>query len=233
MRIEPAITSVSIVLLGQFNPAIFTPAWFSRYDILPATEADSASSVFVHSEVTQFSVERADVYVDMQKFMVSSKRAPWIQLHDVVLKTFGEYLVHTPIHQMGINKYVHFEAGSIAARDAVGEALAPQAPWASLDAVTNGMTTPGSKGLLSLRRLVAQGLPDRPRGNVNARVEPSAELKSGTGIFVEVNDHFEVVDRSEVSGASSVMELLQGVFEHSLERSDAVIDSVMALVPQR
>ena len=31
MRIEPAISGVEVVLLGDFNPAIFTPAWFAIF----------------------------------------------------------------------------------------------------------------------------------------------------------------------------------------------------------
>ena len=35
MRIEPEISGVSVVLLGDFNPAIFTPAWFALHGLLP------------------------------------------------------------------------------------------------------------------------------------------------------------------------------------------------------
>lgn len=128
---------------------------------------------------------------------------------------------------MGINKHVHFDAGSTAARNEVGEALAPPAPWSGL-AESLGGSQANDLGMLSLRRLIATDLPDRPRGNINVRVEPSAELRMA-GIFVEVNDHFEL-DKSDVLGAADIMELLQRNFESSIERSDKVIDSVMALV---
>ena len=42
MRIEPEISSVSVILLGDFNPAIFTPAWFALHDLLPKGAAESA-----------------------------------------------------------------------------------------------------------------------------------------------------------------------------------------------
>ena len=35
MRIEPEISGVAVVLLGDFNPAIFTPAWFAMHELLP------------------------------------------------------------------------------------------------------------------------------------------------------------------------------------------------------
>ena len=34
MRIEPEISGVQVVLVGDFNPAIFTPAWFALYRLL-------------------------------------------------------------------------------------------------------------------------------------------------------------------------------------------------------
>ena len=43
MRIEPEISDVSVVLLGDFNPAIFTPAWFALHGLLPERVADAQS----------------------------------------------------------------------------------------------------------------------------------------------------------------------------------------------
>ena len=45
MRIEPEISGVQIVLVGDFNPAIFTPAWFALYRLLPESVASSAKSL--------------------------------------------------------------------------------------------------------------------------------------------------------------------------------------------
>ena len=42
MRIDPEISGVGIVVLGSFNPAIFTPAWFALHGLLPKSVADSA-----------------------------------------------------------------------------------------------------------------------------------------------------------------------------------------------
>lgn len=42
MRIEPEIGGCSIVILGHFNPAIFAPQWFAKFDVVSQTEADNA-----------------------------------------------------------------------------------------------------------------------------------------------------------------------------------------------
>ena len=38
MRIEPETSGVSVVVLGTFNPAIFTPAWFELHGVLRASK---------------------------------------------------------------------------------------------------------------------------------------------------------------------------------------------------
>ena len=50
MRIEPEISGVSVVLLGDFNPAIFTPAWFALHDLLPESVADDADLRIAHRQ---------------------------------------------------------------------------------------------------------------------------------------------------------------------------------------
>ena len=54
MRIEAEKGGCSIVLLGAFNPTIFTPEWFARYEI--ATEAGENDSTvnIIHPEISNF-----------------------------------------------------------------------------------------------------------------------------------------------------------------------------------
>lgn len=51
MRIEPEISGVRVVLLGQFNPAIFTPAWFAMHAILPTNIEANAKLQIVHPQL--------------------------------------------------------------------------------------------------------------------------------------------------------------------------------------
>ena len=48
---------------------------------------------------------------------------------DFLERTFGEFLPHTPIFRMGINRQVHFTVGSEDARNEIGLKLAPHEPW--------------------------------------------------------------------------------------------------------
>ena len=56
MRIEPELSSVRVVVVGDFNPAIFTPAWFALYGLLPERVASSANLEVAHPQMTKFGV---------------------------------------------------------------------------------------------------------------------------------------------------------------------------------
>ena len=57
MKSEPEISSVNVVLLGDFNPAIFTPAWLALHGLLPESVTDSADLRVAHQQVTEFAAE--------------------------------------------------------------------------------------------------------------------------------------------------------------------------------
>ncbi|MCY3930504.1 MAG: hypothetical protein OXH70_02180 [Acidobacteria bacterium] len=129
MRIEPDISTVSVVLLGSFNPAIFTPAWFGLEGLLPRTTVESAELGVAHPNVTQFDAEWLKLRVRPDKFVVETSQAPTIRVSDLVVRTFREKLPHTPIKALGMNREVHFRVQSLAERDRIGRKLAPTAPW--------------------------------------------------------------------------------------------------------
>ena len=44
MRIEPEIGGCTVVLLGHFNPQIFSPLWFAQNKIISERQAESLRS---------------------------------------------------------------------------------------------------------------------------------------------------------------------------------------------
>ena len=53
MRIEPELAGVSVVILGNFNPSIFTPAWFGWRGLLPAGMVESADLRIANPQITE------------------------------------------------------------------------------------------------------------------------------------------------------------------------------------
>ena len=193
MRIEPEISGLAVVLLGDFNPAIFTPAWFTLHGLLPRA-SDSADLKVAHRQVTEFSIDWLRLQVTSDRFAANTVQAPHVRVKDLVMRVFKEHLSHTPLKAMGINRSVHFQVGGLAERDRIGRALAPVAPWGhwaaelGVDGEQGGMTS------LTMSQVRPAG---RPRGgSINVKVEPSRRIGEGRlGIFVEVNDHYLVSAR--------------------------------------
>ena len=231
MRIEPEIDGVSVILVGSFNPAIFTPAWFALHGLLPQGIADSADLAVAHKQMTTFNADWLRLEVTPDQFHVETVQAPHVRIHDLVLRVFGEHLHHTPLTAFGLNRNVHFQAASLAARDQLGRILAPVEPWGAwgqelgLDGEHGGMTS------LTMTQVDPQGRPTG--GRINVKVEPSVRIGNGrTGVFVRVNDHYAVEDAG-LGAAGRLMDLFKGNFQTSLSRSEQIIDHIMSFVANR
>ena len=73
-----------------------------------------------------------------------------------------------------------------------------------------------------------------PEGLINATVQPSKRVgQDGTGVYVEVNDHFTVEDQKSRNATADILDLLEKEFEESLLRSEQIIDNLMSLREQR
>ncbi len=227
MRIEPEISGVTVVLLGDFNPAIFTPAWFALHGLLPESVVEDADLQIAHPHVTQFAADWLRLHVTAARFLVETLQSPHVRLRDLVARTFKEYLHHTPVRAFGINRDVHFRVKSFAERDRIGRILAPVKPWGTwghalgLDGENNGMRS------LTMSQMDPGGRPSG--GKINITIQPSNKIdKARPGVYVGVNDHYAIED-SELETAKHLMDLFDGNFETSLQRSDGIIDHIMSL----
>lgn len=227
MRIEPEISGVNVVLLGDFNPAIFTPAWFALHGLLPEGVAESAELQVAHQQVTEFAADWLVLQVAVDRFSIETLQAPHIRLRDLVVRIFREHLYHTPLRAFGINRQVHFQVKSSAERDRIGRTIAPVEPWGAwgqnlgLDSEYGGMRS----------LTMSQGVPEgRLTGSqINVTVEPSNRIgKRRTGVYVGINDHY-AIDDANLGTAKRLMELFETSFDTSLKRSNEIIDHIMSL----
>lgn len=231
MRIEPEISGVSIVLLGQFNPAIFTPAWFAMHGILPKSVEANAKLQIAHPQVTVFASDWLQLEVATDRFRVETLQAPYIRLRDLVVRVFKEHLHHTPVNAFGINRDVHFQVSSVAARDRIGRTLAPVEPWGDWKHSLGSGGQHGGMTSLTMSQVDPEG---RPKGGrLNVTVEPSNRIGHGrAGVYVRVNDHYSI-DDSGPGALERLMELFEADFEASLKRSDILIDHIMSMAVSR
>ena len=226
MRIVPDISGMQVVLLGQFNPAIFSPAWFARNGLLREGVEESAQVQVIHPQIADFTADWLHVQVTNQQFIAETQQAPYSRLRELVVRTFSECVHHTPLTAFGVNRNVHFLASDAEARTRMEKVLVPPGPWSpcrdtlGLDSGHGGMNTVQ----VSHRRPEGR----REGGQINVTVQPSMLVGEGlTGVFVGVNDHF-VADQAEGS-ARHLMSVLAAEFNSSRNRSDEIIDHVMSL----
>ena len=94
MRIVPEISGTSIVLVGSFNPAIFTPAWFELHGLLPKGTAESAALELAHPQATVFNAEWLNLNVGIERLMAETTQSPDVRVRDLMVRTFKEHLNH-------------------------------------------------------------------------------------------------------------------------------------------
>jgi len=206
MRIKPIESKVNVVLIGNFNPNIFSPHWFMSNGVIE--EEDNVDSVSPALGIVGFELSWLSVFVQQNRFVAELEQPPEVRLSDFVQKTFGELLKYTPIWACGINKTAH-----------VGTSLAPPGVWGDW---TDG-TNEGEMVSLSRRQTITDG---RPGGYIQTRVGPSD--RSDSAVFIEVNDHYEM--KKNVDGCLEIMALLSENFDHSIKKSEQIINQVMGIV---
>ena len=225
MRISPEITGASLVLLGNFNPSIFTPAWFGWRGLLPEQTADAAELTVAQPQITSFKVDWLEFRAVPDRFSLSSTQEPFIRLRDLGVRIFTEQLPHTPLHSLGINRQVHFLVATLEDRDRIGRQLAPVKPWGKWAEALEPDGRHGGMTSLTMTQVDIAGRP--PGGLINATVQPSTRFGNDrAGVFVEINDHYVVADKT---ATAELMDLLESNFEDSLARAEDVIDTVMSL----
>jgi hypothetical protein len=233
MRIAPQISAASIVALGHFNPLIFTADWLKDKEIVVGNDFDKLKVQIVHPEVVSYQLPWGAFQCDREKVVVSTMREPLVRVYDFFLKCF-QLLPETPVSAVGINREVHFSAGSSVAADRIGDELAPKTFWGEF-ANVNGKKVGGLRSLVMEQAILSTDGNKRLRldgspGYIQVKVEASMRRDIPFPIFVQVNNHFDLEKgESKLSDGAAATERVAANFDTSLKDSDAIIDRVMGL----
>lgn len=176
----------------------------------------------VHNQISSLSLGDISVTAEVGKFQVATTNAPEIRLLDFVSLLFGDVLPHSKIQSFGINKSVHFRTVSPERRLEMGRNLAPVEQWGKFGERIKASEGDNVGGMMSLRmREILSD--DESDGHLEARIEPSNALDKRTGVLVAVNRHFELKDKTEASGATKAVSVLDREFNPTLESADEII----------
>lgn len=210
----------SIVLVGDFNPTIFQPLWFSSQGLLAEQFVQDSQIEIIRPELVAFKIEWLKVQVTRERFQISTLQEPFFEpLRDLAEGTF-ELLSHTPIKFLGINNFRQYQLPSIDKWHALGDLLAPKDVWRQ---------TLEEPGLLSMT--IKGQRPDAYIGAINVKVESTNEIERG--IEFNINDHYDFSSEKPskaVHGAAEVIEALKNSWVDSIARADKIVEELLGNV---
>lgn len=205
----------SIVLRGTFNPIIFSPVWFSSEKLIRREEAEKAVIRLVHSDLVTFNLDWLKLEVTRDRFFAETIKEPYEEiLRDLVSGTF-KLLRHTPLKQMGINRTKHFKINSVEKWHEIGHTLAPKNIWNDI------LDNPGLTSISISEATRRDGL----KGQITVTLEPSRIVDPG--IFISINDHFEVQNSKTTLGADEIIDILEKSWEDSSTRSKDIVSELL------
>jgi hypothetical protein len=205
--------SVSIVIRGAFNPAIFSPAWLFHQKLIGPSEYDDAKVSAITREVASFEMGWLNLQVTLDTFQVgTSSPEEFERTRDVAVGVL-QILRQTPVSLLGINRQVHFTLATLQEWHNIGDTLVPKEIWEGV------LRLPG------MRAANIQGVrPDRYAGQIGIQVEPSQLVPQA--VYVAVNDHFGL---KEVESQPASREEFS-VVEQGIEPSSDRIDMAMRIL---
>lgn len=211
----------SLVLVGDFNPKIYHPAWFAAQELISSSEAEAATVEVLNHDVCIIKTAWLRLEVFRERFLAMPlENGRDEEVRDLAVGAF-RILKHTPVRMLGINTSAGWHFPDEATWHAVGHQLVPKETlW---DAV---LDSPGMEELA-----VAGKRTDGHEGRVRVSLRPV--FKDGRyGVEVQVNDHFQVDQPQAVGGAERAVALLGSAWDRSLAQAGKVFAKLMEL-PRR
>ena len=214
------IHGLTIVLVGNFNPIIFSPVWFAKNDLIRTEEAEKADPQIIHPDIVSFNLDWLRLQVTKDRFFVETVKEPFEVLRDLVLGTF-KLLRHTPIQMLGVNQNLHIRIESEEKWHKIGHLLSPKEVWNKI------LNNPG---LLKLR-VVESERRDGLKGIIAIELEPSKRVHPG--LYILINDHYEVKDAANSLGCDEVIDMLSSNWETSINRGYEMVATLLETINEK
>jgi hypothetical protein len=177
----PSLTGdmVSVVVRGNFNPAIFSPAWLLHQGLVGSAEFEASTVQVISGHVASFETGWLQVVVTADSLQLLTNDADEFErVRDAVVGVLRA-LEHTPISQLGLNRQVRFVMGSAEEWHTVGDRIMPKDIWKGV------LEYPG------LQDATIWGIrPDDHAGRVQVQVQPVVGVQ--LGVQVAYNDHYDL-----------------------------------------
>lgn len=224
------ILASSIVIVGDFNPAIFSPDWLERNDLIGKGDADTAREgsqsrpMIVSHQVATFETEWFALQVLENQFSLTSKGAFSPAFKDLAVGIF-QLVSHTPVTAVGLNFMGHFKLASEDEHYRVGDVLAPKEIW-------DALYPDERSGLEDLTIRIQKGTREEPLKTKDGKrisVQPSKKFKFA--VFMSYNDHHDMgaIEEDGLRPAERVANVIDNEWESSWQDAVRVFDGVLSM----
>jgi hypothetical protein len=220
------IFTSAIVVVGDFNPAIFTPDWLEKTALIGGGDADAAresKSLLVSHQVSNLETKWFALQVTENRLSLTSKDVVSPAFKDLAVGIF-QLVPHTPIAAVGMNFLGHYKLAGDDDYHRVGDMLAPKDIWKAL-------YPDEMQGLQVLTIRVQRGTraePLKSRDEKRISVQPSERVKCG--VFLSYNDHHAVgtSDDESLRPGERVAAIIDGQWESSWQDALRVFDGILS-----
>ncbi len=216
------LRTLSIILVGDFNPSIIQPFWLASKKLIKNQEADQADVELIHSELSRFELDWVFIEVTKTKFELRSSKEPYFEaVRDLAIGIFT-YLSETPVRAGGINHHLHFAMPDNARYYQVGNSLGKLSNWA------NFMNDPRMLRL----DILENERKDKNNGSYRVIVQPSDQLSTAAfPLSITLNDHIDAKKGDKVLD-SNVIKILASIWDNSFKRSYEIMDAMWESITQ-
>jgi hypothetical protein len=225
------IFASSILVVGDFNPAIFSPEWLERNDLIGSDDANSVrdgderKSLVISHQVAAFETKWFSLQVLENQFTLTSKDALSPAFKDLAVGIF-QLVPHTPVIAAGLNFFGHFKLANEEAYHKVGDVLAPKQIW-------NTLFPDESAGIADLTMRIQRWKRGEPsvktKDEKRIAIQPSAKIKFGA--FLSYNDHHDLTASEEdgLRPAERVAGIIDSQWESSWKDAVRVFDGLLSM----
>ena len=227
----PDIFSSVIVANGDFNPAIFTPDWLERNNLIgpeDANEARQSQSIVVTRQVSVVETDWFVLQVLEEQMTLSSKGALSPTLKDLAVSIFS-LVAQTPVRAFGMNFFGDYKMATVADYHKVGDVLAPKDIWHKIFPPNDFNT-----GMMNLVMRVTPGARElgNPTSNDHKNVTIQNSVRVAGGIHMQMNDHRDIsaFDDHELTKAEYAAKIIDEQWQKSWEEAVSVFDQLLSSV---
>lgn len=210
---EHEIYTLGIVLLGNFNTVIITPAWLASKKLIRDIEAETAKIHVIHPDITRFEIDWLSFEATQNRIdFKTNQESHFGVLRDLVISIFG-ILKETPISAFGVNHLCHYSLKNLEEYHNFGYWLSPVQEFAGI------LNNPK---VLSVEYIETKDSDKEDNGVIRLIINPSDLINDNKSVLLACNHHFINSNKD----AKNMTRLISEIWDYSFEKTKNLNDLI-------